>query len=82
MYRNKNAAILYGESSALEKIKEYARVTMDKKRLRVTLAVLEAVENRFPETKKFTDNTAEDECPKEKISADEVIFFTSLEAKS
>ena len=28
------------------------------------------------------NNTMEDECQKEKISADEVIFFTSLEAKS
>ena len=55
---------------------------MDKKRLKVTLAVLEPVKNRFPETKQFIDNTMEDECQKEKISADEAIFFTSLETKS
>ena len=48
---------------------------MDKKRLKVALAVLEAVEIRFPETKQFIDNTMEDECQKEKISADEAIFF-------
>ena len=55
---------------------------MDKKRLRVALAVLDAVKTKFPETRQFIDNTMEDECQKEKISADEVIFFTSLEAKS
>ena len=30
---------------------------------------------------KFLDDTMEDECQKEKISVEEVIFFTSLEAK-
>ena len=55
---------------------------MDKKRLRVALAVLDAVKTKLPETRQFIDNTMEDECQKEKISADEVIFFTSLEAKS
>ena len=57
-------------------------VTMDKKRLRVALTVLEAVKNEYPETKKFIENLMDEECQKEKISADEVIFFTSLEAKS
>ena len=52
MYRNKNAGILYGESSALEKIKEYARIViMDKKRLRVALTILDAVKTKYPETK-------------------------------
>ena len=55
---------------------------MDKKRLRVALTVLEAVKNEYPETKKFIENLMDEECQKEKISADEVIFFTSLEAKS
>ena len=49
---------------------------MDKKRLRVALTAL------YPETKQFIDNTIEDECQKEKISADEIIFSTSLGAKS
>ena len=55
---------------------------MDKKCLRVALTVLETVKIKYPETKQFIDNTMEDECKKEKISADEVIFFASLEAKS
>ena len=55
---------------------------MDKKRLKVALAVLEAVKIKFPETKQFTGNTMEDKCEKEMISSDEVIFFTSLEVKS
>ena len=48
---------------------------MDKKRLKVALTVLEAVKNRFPDTKQFIDNTMEEECQNEKISADEVIFY-------
>ena len=55
---------------------------MDKKWLRVALTVLEAIRNECPETKKFIENLMDEECQKEKISADEVIFFTSLEAKS
>ena len=48
---------------------------MDKKRLRIALTVLGAVKTKFPETKQFIDNTMEDGCQKEKISADEAIFF-------
>ena len=55
---------------------------MDKKRLKVALAMLETVKNRFPDTKQSIDDTMEEEFQKEKISADEVIFFTSLGAKS
>ena len=57
---------------------------MDKKRLRVwkTLKVLEAVKSEYPETKKFIENMMDEECQKENIPADEVIFFTSLKAKS
>ena len=51
---------------------------MDKKRLRVALKVLEKLKTKHPETK----DLIEDECQKEKISVEEVIFFTSLEAKS
>ena len=47
MYRNKNAEILQGESSALEKIKKHIRITMDKKRLRVALKVLEAIKTEY-----------------------------------
>ena len=55
---------------------------MDKKRLRLPLTALNAIKTKYPETKQFIDNTMEDDCQKEKISADEVIFFTSLGAKS
>ena len=48
---------------------------MDKKLLKVAFAVLEAVKKRFPDTKQFIDDTMEEECQKEKISADEVIFL-------
>ena len=48
---------------------------MDKKRLKVALAVLDAVKGKFPETKKFIDNTKEDKCQKEKISLKEVFFL-------
>ena len=40
---------------------------MDKKRLKITLSVLNAVRNRFPETNEFI------ECEKERITSDEVI---------
>ena len=69
-------------SSALEKIKKHTRKTMDKKRLRVALKVLGAVKEQFPDTKGFIEELIDEEYQKEKISADEVIFFTSLEAKS
>ena len=50
---------------------------MDKKRLKIALAVLNAVKSRFPATNEFTDTTLKEECEKEKITADEVIFFAS-----
>ena len=59
-----------------------ARVTIDKKQLRVALTVLDTVKIKYPKTKQFIENTMEEECQKEEISADEVIFFTSLETKS
>ena len=58
------------------------RAAMDKKRLKVALVVLDAVKSTFPETKEFIDDTLKEECEKEKTTADEVIFFTSLEAKN
>ena len=61
------------------KIKEHARVVMDKKRLKVVLVVVKfcfsTVKSRFPETKVFIDDTLKEECKKEKITADEVIFY-------
>ena len=62
-------------SSALEKIKTHTRNTMDKKRLRVTLKVFEAVKEQFPDTKKFIKDLIDEESEKEKISVDEVFFL-------
>ena len=48
---------------------------MDKKRLKIALSVLDAVRNKFPETNGFIDSTLKEECEKERITADEVIFY-------
>ena len=56
-------------------------IRMDKKRLKVALAVLDAVRGRFPETQEFIDSTLKEESEKERMTADEVIF-TSLKAKN
>ena len=37
--------------------------------------VLDAVKSKFPETQEFIDDTLKEECEKEKITADEVIFY-------
>ena len=44
---------------------------MDKKRLKIALAVLDAVRGKFPETQEFIDSTLKEECEKEKMTADE-----------
>ena len=54
---------------------------MDKKRIKIALAVLDAVKSRFPETQEFIENTLREECEKEKMTADEVIFFCTLRSK-
>ena len=43
--------------------------------------MLDAVKIKFPETKMFIDDTMEDECQKEKTSAEEVIFFYKSRSK-
>ena len=48
---------------------------MDKKRLKIALSVSDAVRSTFPEANEFIDCTLLEECEKEKISADEVIFY-------
>ena len=48
---------------------------MDKKRLKIALSVLDAVRNRFPETNEFIGSTLKEECKKETITTDEVIFY-------
>ena len=47
---------------------------MNKKRLKIALAVLDAVKSKFPETQEFIENTLREECEKEKITADEIVF--------
>ena len=46
-------------------------IKMDKKRLKIALAVLDAVRGKFPETQEFIDSTLKEECEKEKMTADE-----------
>ena len=48
---------------------------MDKKWLKVALAVLDAVKSIFPDTKEFIENTLQEECEREKITVDEVTFY-------
>ena len=48
---------------------------MDEKRLKVALVVLNAVKSKFPETQEFIENTLQGECEREKITANEVIFY-------
>ena len=55
---------------------------MDRKRLKIALSVLDAVRNRFPETNEFIDSTLKEEYEKEKITADEVIFYKFKGKKS
>ena len=53
---------------------------MDKKKLRISLKVSEAVKE-FPNTKHFIDNMMEEQCQEEKISVEEVIFYKSNSKK-
>ena len=48
---------------------------MDKKRLGISLKVLEVVKERFPDTKNFIDDMIDEQCQNEKISVKEVIFL-------
>ena len=48
---------------------------MDKRRLRVALKVLDEVRVQFLDTKQFIEDSIEQECLKENIYADEVIFL-------
>ena len=50
-------------------------VKIDKKRLKIALAVLNAVRSTFPETNEFIDSTLKEECEKERMTVDEVIFY-------
>ena len=55
---------------------------MDKKRIKIAMKVLDKAKEHFPETKEFIQDCIVQECSKENISVDEVIFlFTCLDAK-
>ena len=47
---------------------------MNKRRLRITLKLLEMVKERFPNTINLIDNKMEEQCQEEKISMEEVIL--------
>ena len=49
--------------------------TMDKKRMKITLKVLNDVKQEYPGTNKYIEDHLEKECSKENISVDEVIFL-------
>ena len=74
--------MLLGASSPLKTKLKLIRITMDKKRLRINLKVLEAVKENFPYTKNFIDEMIEEQCQKEKISVEKVIFLLVKKAKS
>ena len=48
---------------------------MDKKRLNITLKILGAVKEHFPDTKNSIEDMKDEQCQKEKISVEEVIFL-------
>ena len=58
----------------LFKSKNTRVIKMDKKRLKIPSTVLNAVRSTFPETNEFTYSTLKEECEKEGMTADEVIF--------
>ena len=49
-------------------------IKMGKHRLKIILPVLDAVRSAFLETNEFIDSTLKEECEKEKMTADELIF--------
>ena len=48
---------------------------MGKKRLNIALSVLDAVRSTFPKTNEFIDSSLKEECEKERMTVDEVIFY-------
>ena len=58
-----------------KKLKNTRVVKMDKKRLKIALAILNAVRSAFLETNWFIDTTLKEECEKERMAAEELIFL-------
>ena len=56
---------------------------MDKKRIKTAIKVFEEIKNECLEATEFTYDCLEQECSKENMTVEEVIFlFTCLKAKS
>ena len=56
---------------------------MEKRKLKITLKVLDEVQVQFPQTKEFIEERLKQKYLKENIPVEEVIFlFTSLEVNS
>ena len=49
-------------------------IKMDKERVKIVSAVLNAIRSTFPETNKFIDSILKKECEKEGMTVYEVIF--------
>ena len=49
-------------------------IKMDKKQLKIALTVFNAVRSTFLGTNEFIDSNLKEECEKEGMTADEVIF--------
>ena len=58
-----------------KKLKNTRVVKINKKRLKISLVVLDAVKSKFLQTQEFIDSTLKKEYEKEKMTADEVIFL-------
>ena len=58
------------------------KTTIDKQRVKIVSRVVDAVKLNFPETAQIIEECLEQECSRDNISVDEVIFrFTSVETK-
>ena len=49
--------------------------------MKITLKVLGAVKEHFPDTKNFIEDMIDEQCQKEKISVEEVFFFNKCRSK-
>ena len=57
-----------------KKSKNARIIKMDKKQPKIALAVLDAIRSTFPEINEFINSTLKEECEKERMTVDEVIF--------
>ena len=58
-----------------KKLKNTRVGKINKKRLKISVVVLDAVKSKFLQTQEFIDSTLKKEYEKEKMTADEVIFL-------